>query len=423
MPPIIDAHTHIFCARDIPLKGYLLSRKYKKGLNWLCRLLIPRIAKIIRKESTLERSSGQKIKRNPMMGIVGLLFGKEYLEWADTLSKDIERITSDLLETFRNDGVHLYIPLLIDFEYWMINTPDNLIKDQIDLYYKKIILPYKGLVHPFVSFDPARELAYKKGLPNPEGDPEIDGSLSLVKDAIENKGFIGVKLYNAMGYKPYNNASVEKLRSKIPMHKKRYTFSGQEYDDVLAELYDYCVKNKVPITTHCGLYGSESYPDASFDYGAPEYWRDVLDQQNYKNLHLNLAHFGWYTKKGYAEDTWTKEICSMLEQYENLYTDISCQRIVVKKYASKFQADYKRLCAEFPIVKQRLIYGTDWHCLIRVPDFINYKRKFIEVLQYEDNFSDEEIEDFLGGNFEVSRLFQRQPGCAAIRAVLCGASD
>jgi len=88
----------------------------------------------------------------------------------------------------------------------------------------------------------------------------------------------------------------------------------------------------------------------------------------------------------------------MLEQYENLYTDISCQRIVVKKYASKFQADYKRLCAEFPIVKQRLIYGTDWHCLIRVPDFINYKRKFIEVLQYEDNFSDEEIEDFLGGN-------------------------
>ena len=120
MQPIIDAHTHIFCARDIPLKGYLLSRKYKKGLNWLCRLLIPRIAKLIRRESTQQKSSGKKIKSNPLMRTVSLFFGKEYLDWADTLSKDVESIAAELLDTFHNDSVSLYIPLLIDFEYWIV---------------------------------------------------------------------------------------------------------------------------------------------------------------------------------------------------------------------------------------------------------------------------------------------------------------
>jgi predicted TIM-barrel fold metal-dependent hydrolase len=398
MKPIIDAHTHLFCGKDIPLKGYLLSRKYKKGLNWLCSLLIPRIAKCIRKETEQPKSKGKKLKCNPLMGLIGLFFGKEYLHWAKTLSKDVESITADLLDTFRNDGVHLYIPLLIDFEYWMINTPDNLIKEQIELYHDKIIIPHKGLIHPFVSFDPARELAFRKGLTNPEGDPDTDGSLNLVKDAIENKGFIGVKLYNAMGYKPFDNVSVEHLRTKIPMHKIKYTFSGEEYDDVLAELYDYCVENEVPITTHCGMYGSESYYNASFDYGAPQFWRAVLDQEKYKKLHLNLGHFGWYTKKGYAEDTWVKEICKMLQEYDNLYTDVSCQRVVVEKHTQKFKDDYRKMCTDFPIVKQRLIYGTDWHYLICVPDFVDYKQKFIQVLQYDNNFSDEEIDDFLGGN-------------------------
>ena len=110
------------------------------------------------------------------MRTVSLFFGKEYLDWADTLSKDVESIAAELLDTFHNDSVSLYIPLLIDFEYWMINTPDNLIKDQIDLYYKKVILPHKGLIHPFVSFDPARELAYKNNLRNPEEHLETEGS-------------------------------------------------------------------------------------------------------------------------------------------------------------------------------------------------------------------------------------------------------
>ena len=40
MNPIIDVHAHIFCAKDIPLKGYLLSRNYEE--------------KLLKKNSTIE---------------------------------------------------------------------------------------------------------------------------------------------------------------------------------------------------------------------------------------------------------------------------------------------------------------------------------------------------------------------------------
>lgn len=397
---IIDVHSHIFSARDIPLKGYLLSRNYEDKIQKLLSpILIPSIAKCIRGKLNREKNVFIKIKCKCTMGLVRLFMGGQYLKWGDTLSKDIESIISELIETFEKDEIDLFIPLMIDYEYWFKNTPDTLIKDQIDFIYENVILPYEGKFHPFVSFDPARELAFRKKLCNPDGDPEKYGSMNLVKDAIEKKGFIGVKLYNSMGYKPFNNASVDDKRRRISLHKKKYVFKGEEYDEVLTELYDYCVENEVPITTHCGMYGIESYPDASFDFGKAVYWRDVLDQEKFKNLHLNLAHFGWYTPEGYTGNiTWVKDICKMLDDYNYLFTDVSCHRVVLKKYIRKFKSDYKKIGSDFPIVKERLLFGTDWHVLKRVPNFRDFKDDYIDVLKHENNFNDAEIKNFLSGN-------------------------
>jgi predicted TIM-barrel fold metal-dependent hydrolase len=125
----------------------------------------------------------------------------------------------------------------------------------------------------------------------------------------------------------------------------------------------------------------------------------VLNQERYKNLHLNLAHFGWYTPEGYiGKITWVKDICEMLDEYNYLFTDTSCHRVVLKKHIPKFKSDYKQICRDFPIVKERLLFGTDWHVLKRVPNFKEFKDKFIEVLKHEDNFNNVEIQNFLGGN-------------------------
>ena len=281
MKPVIDIHAHIFNAMDIPLKGYLQSRNYEGIVKFFAPVLIPVVARCIRRR--LDPKKKTKFLCQIAIAVAYAIMGRQYGEWGDTLSKKVVDITIQLIDTYQKDGIDRYVPLMIDYEYWFKNTPDNLIKDQIDHIYEDIIIPYKGRIHPFVAFDPARELAFRHGMNNPDGTPEEHGSMKLVKDAIENKGFIGVKLYNAMGYKPFNNETVEKNRRRISLHKKKYVFKGQEYDEVLSELYDYCIQHEVPITTHCGMYGSESYNDASFDFGKAVFWRDVLSQDRFKS--------------------------------------------------------------------------------------------------------------------------------------------
>jgi predicted TIM-barrel fold metal-dependent hydrolase len=414
MKPIIDVHAHIFNARDIPLKGYLRSRKpitlIEKilGKLHLRRAMIFLIARCIRSSLSPKKKKKQPSKTlcKLILKIVYMAMGKQYRKWADTLSKEVKSITCEMVETFQKDKIDLYVPLMIDFEYWFRNSPDNPIKDQIEFVHKNIIIPYRGRIHPFAPFCPARELAFRKNMLNPDRKPELSGSLQLVKDAIENKGFIGVKLYNALGYKPFNNATVEdKRRERIGLHRKRgyHIFKGEEYDEVLSELYDYCIENEVPLTTHCGMYGIESYSDASFDFGQAVFWHEVLSQKRYEDLHLNLAHFGWCQEYRYhGRKGWVKDICEMLIMYKYLFTDVSHHRVLSGKDRKKFKEDYRDMRCDFSDhwtdIKKKILFGIDWHVIKRVKNFEDFKDKYLEVLKHDNLFTDDEIDDFLGGN-------------------------
>jgi predicted TIM-barrel fold metal-dependent hydrolase len=401
MGPIISVHEHIHNARDIPLKGYLKSRKFTGWLKILSTCFIPGIAKCLRRKL-------DPLKKNKNLGkkwccflmwVAEKALGKPYRSWGDTLSKEVIEIAEEMIETFHKDGIQLYVPLMIDYEYWFKNTPDNIIDEQIMHMHSNIIIPYKGSIHPFVSFDPARELAFRKGMENPDGKPEEFGSLNLVKDAIENMGYIGVKVYNAMGYKPFNNALVDEKRRKIALHKKKYIFKGEEYDEVLSELYDYCLENQVPITTHCAMDGSESYPDASFDFGQALFWREVLDQERWAKLRLNLAHFGWNKTQGHqGPRSWVEGICRMLDDYENLYTDVSHHEVMSQK--EDFITAYHDLIVEkgFSVIKKKLLFGIDWHVIKRVKGFENFKDQYKSILKHNNLFDQSEIDDFLGRN-------------------------
>ena len=437
MKPIIDVHAHTFRGKDIPLKGFLLSRKYEWYIKLLAPILFPIIAKCVRRE--------EAEKRGLMCGLVLELvykyMGQGYRNWADILSiKEVAGVALRMVETFNKDGIELYVPLMIDYEYWFKNTQEPPIASQITDTYRDIVLPHEGKIHPFAPFDPARELAHRAGLPGPDypddGPPEKYISLDLVKDAIRNKGFIGVKIYNTLGYRPLGNAMVDDERRRIfhDNKMKRYCdFTGEQFDQVLTELYEFCVQEQVPITAHCVSNGVEAYPGASFDFGNPVFWQAVLDR--FPDLHLNLGHFGWNHPDGYypkaqwrrvlnqsilriqktvkmrsyramtarssagGEKTWVREICEMLVRYKNLYTDVSHHGVVEKDNIGKYKAAYKAICADFPgAVRKRLLFGIDWHVITRVENYQNFKEKYIEVLKDGDLFTGDEIDDFLGGN-------------------------
>jgi predicted TIM-barrel fold metal-dependent hydrolase len=412
--PVIDVHAHVFRGRDIPLKGFLLSRKYEWYIQMLAPILFRIIARCIRRGRTEEKG----LVCGSMLELVYKYMGQGYRRWADILSIDeVADIASKMVQTFEKDGIDLYVPLMIDYEYWFKNTPEPSIASQIDAVYRDIVLPFKGAVHPFAPFDPARELAHRAGLPGPDapdgGPPEKHSSLELAKDAIRNKGFIGVKVYNSLGYRPLGNAAMDYRRRWIFRHNRmgRYSaFTGEQFDQVLSELYTFCVQEQVPITAHCVSDGVEAYPGASFDFCSPAYWREVLDR--FPDLHLNLAHFGWGQNQDYQETrrllmmlryrgkkTWVREVCEMLQKYRYLFTDVSHHGVVIESDIAQYKAAYKAMCSDFPgLIQKKLLYGIDWHVITRMDNFENFKDKYLEVLRDENLFTEEEIEDFLGGN-------------------------
>jgi predicted TIM-barrel fold metal-dependent hydrolase len=229
----------------------------------------------------------------------------------------------------------------------------------------------------------------------------------LVKTAIEEKGFIGVKLYNSIGYKPLNNgedkAPLHHLRVAVRNDKMPYLFDGRSYDDVLSELYAYCEKNGVPITAHCMMNGIEAYPDASVHFGAAELWKPVLDQ--YKMLRLNLAHFGWNPVSGHGyghKQNWMKTICRMMLDYPNLYTDVAhhdvvscCRRLDFIKAYKHIREDYSEGVDR---IRKKILYGSDWHVLSRLKNYRSFMKQSIRVMKKSGFYSDNDMDGFLGGN-------------------------
>lgn len=85
---------------------------------------------------------------------------------------------------------------------------------------------YAGQVYPFVGFDPRR----------PNG-------LEVVKEMIEQKGYVGVKMYSRTGWLPIHN--------RILYGKE----NGDELDRRMDELFKYCLQHDLPMLVHCSPTG------------------------------------------------------------------------------------------------------------------------------------------------------------------------
>jgi predicted TIM-barrel fold metal-dependent hydrolase len=436
--PVIDAHVHLFNALDIPLEGYLRSRSpdfVNFFLPYLFTYLTNRmrdrcvwrqqidqydeILEILDSEEEKEalkeyarpptdESESQKLIYMILLKLFSLGSGQRLDQWEDSLTRDTERLADDLVDTEWVRRVDLYVPLVVDFEYWFKNTLDHDVRAQIDCVYKDAVLPHCGRIHPFVPFDPARQLAWERQKLTPDGQRPEYGSLELVKDAIENKGFIGVKLYNSLGYRPLGNADLlavlQRKRVAVRNEKMQYLFEGAEYDRVLRELYQYCEENGVPITAHCQTGGIEAYPEASYHFGNPVLWRDVVEE--YPNLRLNLAHFAWGQGSGYRDkrvSDLVKAVCSMMINYNYVYADVSHHHLISRRGHRMNVASYRAICNDYAgkgleKLKRRLLYGSDWHVLRRVRSFESFMKHYITVLRQANFYAEEEIGDFLGGN-------------------------
>lgn len=167
--------------------------------------------------------------------------------------------------------------------------------------------------------------------------------LKAVQDFRKNGGH-GIKLYPPLGYIPE--------------------------DERLYPLFEYCMKNNIPLLSHCSIGGSGRKGALNCsELAHPYYWIPVIDRLLAANLHgkfkLCLAHFG--SMENEADIGWWDEIIELIEHYSGkdqimIFTDTSAN---IPKNSKQARAFFKERFTPiwenkgFPF-KERILFGSDW---------------------------------------------------------------
>lgn len=287
---------------------------------------------------------------------------------------------------FRNKEYDTYsvIPLCIDFST----------KENSSSYYKQkyndLITPYAidiiEEINKFYSASPNTILKFYPFLginPYVHSKEKIKSLLNEFCSVNKKGRFYGIKIYPPLNSDPW------------PIHNK------EEWEKTEL-IYSFAEENNLPVTTHCDNQGFRvTSPKDAWKFTNPSSWKYVIS--SHPKLRINFAHFGRF----YANDSrimdkvtseimlrpalghneWTETIISYIQQYENVYTDISfsfLDKLFVKSLSSL-------MLNRTPVsekLKKRIMFGTDFAIsLLKTPSYSKYLSDF-----EHSNFTDETIE-------------------------------
>lgn len=85
---------------------------------------------------------------------------------------------------------------------------------------------YPGECHAFFPFCPWRQVHFDKAADK----GSLENPLALIEEAIDHHGFVGVKLYPPMGFRPWNNKKAENFYESERQGVKFHMFPDHLYD-------------------------------------------------------------------------------------------------------------------------------------------------------------------------------------------------
>lgn len=356
---------------------------------------------------------GESMDRIPNLGYVW--------QFAKAFTNRPRGIVDELTDSYQNDQVDLFVPLMTDYENWLSGEPvwyawrtSGHHEDESRVEFKKkVIEESRGRIHLFAPFCPLRAAA---------GD--VGTEVQKVADLVRHDGFLGVKLYPIMGYYPWDNEH-RAPEEWIPQEFRDAGVTWQLVDAALAELYNVCAAEGIPITVHCSPQGARGphgpdpadkteNPKKLFgpdNHSHPYHWEQVLT--HYGDLRLNLAHMAgdhfqnvvgmvvdhesW---EGHAVYDWAYAITGLMKESNHVYADRSCQ--VPPTDPQELSAYTQRHVHVFglsPTVPQRMMHGSDWHLvLLYTGEHRDVLRRFKDLLpqEYHDGFFGTNAAQFLG---------------------------
>jgi predicted TIM-barrel fold metal-dependent hydrolase len=174
-----------------------------------------------------------------------------------------------------------------------------------------------GRILPFIAVNPIRREHH-----------------ALMVRAIEQRGFLGVKLYPSLGYR----------------------VDAPEMQDV----FRYCDGADVPILVHASPGGFYKTP-ATAEYSRPHHWAPILDR--HPRLRVCFAHCGgWagFSGQDATHAEWWNELVALIGSYDNVFGDLAyhVDMMVGGDPERRYLDSLRELLADARFAR-RLIFGTD----------------------------------------------------------------
>ena len=288
-----------------------------------------------------------------------------FVRWAKLFCQSRVDLAT-LYYRFFSSQVGLAVPMLVDLSSGLNDKAQTTLAQQVELFDMLSQASMRGLIpgapqlrlHPFVGFDPMRALA----------DGAAGTTVALVKDAVLNKGFIGVKVYPEMGWSPFQNTPANAGSPE----------RAQALDAILDGFFGWCADEQVPVTAHCNHSNYPSKNAEAANYGSPDEWLSVLAA--HPSLRLNLGHFGGAYGDP-ANYTWTWDIARGLATYDGLYADVGCQHVDDAALMQVHFGVLEKIAGTCPKMADRLMFGTDWYMEANNPNpnaFLDeYKSRYL----------------------------------------------
>lgn len=306
---------------------------------------------------------------------------KTALEWLRGFMRlRVDRVNdwSKFMSGSRSDAPRFVMPAMVDFGYSLAgqDEPTTKFRQQVDL--MALVSrkqPANRIMHGYVPFNPWR---WARSEVHEQRD-----SLELVKYAIHDCGFVGVKIYPPMGFQASGNQ---------PIHYEQYKRGAadpdcgitdkfpERVDQELWKLYAFCETNDIAIMLHSAA--SNEAAEHWGDRADPQFWWSVLEK--HPKLRVNFGHFGG----GFSLDkkpqgrNFIKTIVALMARFPNVYADLSDYELVLHpgdERARLFAAQIAHWSKVYgrKILRERLMFGTDWTFIARVPGHQTYPRALL----------------------------------------------
>lgn len=284
----------------------------------------------------------------------------------------------DYLTTYSKGSprkVDLVAASLMDYDWWLAcgrATPSSL-QDQVNVMGRISVL-LGGRVHGFVPFCPFRELMTKDS--RGTGD-----AMRLVKRAIEQSGFIGVKLYPPMGFAAWGNTgqTIWRDNKRLPPAAREANF-GERLDAAMHDLFTYCIANDVPIMAHANHSNGPS--DEYKDLAGSKYWKLALGE--FRGLRVAFGHFGDTDLENHNGE----KTLPFLELMTSGPGTSGVNAFADSGYFAGTLIDQDKMSAVLRtlysanngVLLDRMMYGTDWTMILTQKNVDRYLLDFIAVM-------------------------------------------